>query len=103
MRRRTGVILGLIALLPGLGIGISALGRARRDAAREYSRNNLRELNHYATGYESPNPTLKLKPAERAAVPPGTVVRLEYAPAERLSWVADALPYFNQKRQPLEE
>jgi len=103
MRRRLGVLLALAALLVSAGIVITLVTRNRTEQDKLYTLNNLRELNHFAVGYLPPDKSWALKPVERTAIPPGTIVRPELAPDERLSWVADALPYLNQKRQPLEE
>jgi hypothetical protein len=102
MSRRLGVALAAVAVLLGAGVLLTLLSRNRVDAAKMYSLNNLRELNNYATGYMPPEKEGVLKPVTRTAIPPGTIVRPNLKPEERLSWVVDALPYFNQQRQQLE-
>jgi hypothetical protein len=103
MRRRLGVLLALALLLVAAGIVVTMIVRNRVEQDKVYTLNNLRELNHFAVGYLPPDKTWNLKPLERAAIPAGTVVRPDLQPEERLSWVAEALPYLNQKRQPLDD
>jgi hypothetical protein len=103
LRRRLGALAALAALVVAAGIVLTLVVRNRVDQDKAYSLNNLRELNHFAVGYLPPDKSWVLKPVERTAVPPGTVVKPDLAPDARLSWVVDALPYLNQKRQPLDD
>lgn len=103
MTRRLGILLAAVALFLAAGIVITLVSRNRVDQDKLYSLNNLRELNHYAVGFVPPDTKWDLAPVERSAVPPGTVVLPKIAPDQRLSWVADALPYLNQKRQRLDD
>src|SRR6186997_991728 len=103
MRRPLVLLIALAAVFVVAGIIVTMVVKNRVEQDKLYSLNNLLELNHFATGYVPPDTTWNLATVERTAVPAGTVVRPEWKPDERLSWVADALPYLNQKRQPLKD
>ncbi|HEY2785087.1 MAG TPA: DUF1559 domain-containing protein [Fimbriiglobus sp.] len=103
MSRRFGLLLAIVALFLGCGVALTLIVRNRYDQSRAYTLNNLRELNHFAVGFIPPDKSWNLAPVERSAIPAGTVVRPDLLPDERLSWVVEALPYLNQKRQPLDQ
>lgn len=94
-----GVVAGLLVV----GLILSAVQRARLAADRQQCLYRLQQLGHFAHVYAEG--TKKLKPGELPpadvplAVPPGTVPNPALDPDRRLSWIAAALPFLDQKLQ----
>ena len=102
MVRRGGCLVLVVIGVLGTGLFITWIAENRLIQSRVYCENHLRQLGQFA-GYDqtllAPKmPNVKLPPI-RTAVPAGTIPNAELPPDRRLSWVVDALPTLNQKRQ----
>jgi hypothetical protein len=92
-------ILGLVVLaLLVVGLVISAVPKARLKASMKGSENNLRSLALFAAQHSDPDP---MRDASRLPlqIPAGTLMLAGVPPDERLSWILDVLPGFDQTKQ----
>lgn len=102
---RRWVIAGgvVVAALLATGMILSAVQRARLNADRTQCLYRLQQLGQFAAVYT--DGTKKLKPGEPPpvdvplAIPPGTVPNPALEPERRLSWIASALPFLDQRLQ----
>lgn len=90
--------LGLFVAVFAIGVVITTLPARRAAAEQEACKNNLRNLALFAATHANPP---KGTPQSKVAqeIPAGTILLPGVEPEERLSWVADALPNFDQKLQ----
>lgn len=91
----TGIVLAVLVVV---SLVLTFLPKARLEANRVSSQNNLRELALFAAHHHKPNP--RPDPARRflAEIPAATVPLPDVQPENRLSWVVFALPGFDQRR-----
>ena len=90
--------LGAFAILFVLGTILTLLPRQRAMAEQEACKNNFRILAQFATDQANPP---KDAPARRVGseIPAGTIPLPGVAADDRLSWVVDTLPGFDQRQQ----
>jgi len=97
MRRLTGVLVAVAVLLVALGLLIEWIVRHRMNQDRVYCSDNIRQLSQFTDQQAKPD---GVKPSiETMSVPAGTIMNPALLPEQRLSWVVELLPTFNQKRQ----
>jgi len=98
MARRATIIGFIVFVLFLAALIISYIPKARLEANRLASQNNMRELALFAAHHAKPqeNRNAGKLPAE---IPAGTVFLPDVPPDLRLSWVVDILPGLDQKKQ----
>lgn len=79
------------------GVLITALPSRRAAAEQEACKHNLKDLAFFATVHAHPDAAPGV--AVRQEIPAGTIPLPGVAPDDRLSWVVDALPSLDQRRQ----
>lgn len=96
-RRVTIVGFALLALVVG-ALVVTYLPKARFEANRLASQNNLRELALFAAAHTDPE--RRIDPARQllTAVPAGTVLLPDVPPENRLSWAVAVLPGLDQRK-----
>lgn len=96
---RAWILVGLAVFLVLFvaGVLITALPSYRAAAEQEACKNNLKDLAFFATLHAHPDAAPGV--ATRQEIPAGTIPLPGIAPDERLSWVVDALPTMDQRRQ----
>src|SRR5262245_20098798 len=97
MARRVAVIVVLLLLFAAAGLAIPYILKARLNANRLASQNNLRELSLFAAQHVNPDPKRDSAKLLKE-VPAGTIFLPNTAPEERLSWVVEVLPGLDQRR-----
>lgn len=102
MRGVYGMALAGVVAAVGIGVVLTWIAKARVDLDREYSKNNLRELGHFAALHAAP-PKDPPPGGVPTAIPAGTIPNPNLPPESRLSWVVDLLPNLDQRRQPTGE
>jgi hypothetical protein len=98
MHRRlliTGIVLAVLVVA---SLVLTFLPKARLEAHRLASQNNLRELALFAAHHHQPNP--RPDPARKflAEIPSATIVLADVPPENRLSWVVAVLPGLDQRK-----
>jgi Protein of unknown function (DUF1559) len=98
MSRRLLIAGIALAVLVVVSLVLTFLPKARLEANRLASQNNLRELALFAAHHHQPNP--RPDPARRflIEVPAATIFLPDVPPEKRLSWVVSALPGLDQRK-----
>jgi hypothetical protein len=98
MTRRVTIIGFVVLVLFVAGLFLTYIPKARQNANRVASQNNLRELALFAAHHAKPDPR---RDATKliTATPAGTIYLPDTSPDQRLSWVVDVLPGLDQRRQ----
>jgi hypothetical protein len=91
----TGIVLAVLVVV---SLVLTFLPKARLEANRLASQNNLRELALFAAHHHKPNP--RPDPARKflADIPAATIVLPDVPPENRLSWVVSVLPGLDQRK-----
>ena len=97
MRRRMGCLLIVALGVVAFGLLIDWIVRNRMNQDRVYCTNNLRQLAQFTDTRAKPD---GVKPSiDTMAVPPGTIANPSLPADQRLSWVVELLPTFDQHQQ----
>ncbi|MCI0700410.1 MAG: DUF1559 domain-containing protein [Planctomycetia bacterium] len=102
MRRRVVVVVVVLLVLGVVALALPFIIKARLNATRVASQNNLRELSLFAAQYANPDPKRDTKRLPKV-VPAGTILLPNTPPDERLSWVPEILPGLDQRKINTEE
>ena len=95
MRRWVVVLVVGFVGLAFLGLLFPAIQRARLEASKAECLKRFQSLGQFAAIYNKP-PDGFTKEQIPQAIPPGTLVNPRFKPDERLSWIVEALPFFDQ-------
>jgi hypothetical protein len=98
MARRVTFLVSVLLVLLAAGVIITYIPKARLAANFEASKNNLRAIALFAAHHSNPEPKRDASKLP-VQIPPGTIYLAEVPADQRLSWVVDVLPGFDQKRQ----
>ena len=97
MRRLVGAIVAIGFGIVAVGLLVEWIVRHRMNQDRVYCTDNLRQLAQFTDQRAKPD---GVKPSmETMAIPAGTVLNPALPPDQRLSWVVELLPTFDQRRQ----
>jgi prepilin-type processing-associated H-X9-DG protein len=98
MARRI-ILIGFVFFVFGVaGLVLTYIPKARLQANLVGSRNNLRALALFAAHHAKPDPKVDASKLP-TNVPPGTIYLAGVSVEDRLSWVVDVLPGFDQTKQ----
>jgi hypothetical protein len=100
-RRQVAVVLVGLLVLVAAGLVVTYLQKARLNAARAASQNNLRQLAQFAAHHANPDPNIDPSKYPKE-IPAGTVLSpatRDLPPESRLSWFVYVLPGLDQRRQ----
>lgn len=98
MSRRLLIAGIALAVLVVVSLVLTFLPKARLEANRLASQNNLRELAMFAAHHHKPNP--RPDPARKflAEIPSATIFLPDVSPENRLSWAVQVLPGLDQRK-----
>ena len=99
VRRVVVAVVVVILVLVAAGLIITYIQKARMNAYRATTQNNLRQLSLFAAHHANADPKKDDPTKVPKEIPAGTVVLAGVPPENRLSWFVYVLPDLDQKRQ----